>query len=178
MVTRGRRGDDNFKLNTGIYYFSAISARVWAQISFHNISFYTLLTLLSSHQVIKTWRIDNSIFDILNNQRSFATWHGDIGARGTAVVQCFVTDSLVFSPHPGPDTWWWRHYRPGFSQIFCARKNIWWLSDCRPWHGARAVGPGRARDCWEPNKCQVVTNDHKYEPGTGPGPAPVPATPQ
>ena len=39
--------------------------------------------------------MDNSIFDILNNQRSFATWHGDIGARGSAVVQCFVTDSLV-----------------------------------------------------------------------------------
>ena len=32
------------------FIISAISARVWAQISFHNISFYTLLTLLSSHQ--------------------------------------------------------------------------------------------------------------------------------
>ena len=32
------------------FIISAISARVWAQISFRNVLFYTLLTLLSSHQ--------------------------------------------------------------------------------------------------------------------------------
>ena len=61
------------------FIISAISARVWAQISFRNVLFYTLLTLLSSHQWshkdVKNRQFNIWYFKQSKIVRNMTRWH-------------------------------------------------------------------------------------------------------